>query len=582
MHGRRTGFCLLWIMLATALRLQGQMSPNGLAPATPTDDEKQRNTGNMASTYVPLDSWIYSAFDRLAALGYLQTGFAALRPWTRMECARLVLEVADRTADHESDSEAGKLYQGLSSEFALELRREDGAPNSGMQIESIYSQMISIAGQPLTDGYHFGQTIANNFGRPFGEGANSYTGAAIRAQAGWLALYVRGEYQRSGTVPALSPAGQVAVSQADFTPTAAQGPPSDVSRFRLLDAYVAVAFKNNQLSFGKQSLWWGPSYGGPMLFSDNPAPVTMLRYDRVTPLKLPSFLGILGPMRVQFFIGQLRGHQFVNIPVPGQSDASQVVGHPGVSLNPQPYIHGLTLSLNPTPNFELSFSRTVIFGGPGFPVTAESFWRSFVSTAAGGNNIQSDPGDRRVAFDFSYRIPGIRDWLTLYLDGFADDEAFPAVYPTHSAWSPGIYLPKLPYLHKVDFRAEGAVTPDRLFPGFFYFNVHYLSGYTNDRDLMGSWVGRQGKGFQLWSTYWFSPRSTVQVSYRSMLVDHSFLQGGWLKDLGVTTNLALGREFSIQASAQYERWYFPLLSAKNVSDVTTSFQISYSPRWNVH
>src|SRR6516165_7969096 len=165
MHGRRTGFCLLWIMLATALRLQGQMSPNGLAPATPTDDEKQRNTGNMASTYVPLDSWIYSAFDRLAALGFLQTGFADLRPWTRMECARLVSEVGDRMADDEPDSAVVALYRNLSSEFALELKRQDGFPNLGLQVESIYSQMINISGRPLTDSYHFARTIENNFGR---------------------------------------------------------------------------------------------------------------------------------------------------------------------------------------------------------------------------------------------------------------------------------------------------------------------------------------------------------------------------------------------------------------------------------
>src|SRR5215472_2483238 len=553
------------LVLAMALDLCGQDPAQSVDPAVADNGEKQRTASNMASTYVQLDSWVYPAFDRLAALGYLQTDFPALRPWTRMECARLVLEAADRMADGESDSEAAALYRSLSSEFALELRREDGAPNTGAQIESLYSEAIHIAGQPLADGYHFGRTVVNNFRRPFGEGANFYAGAALRAQAGWLAFYVRGEYQHSGSVPALSPQAQAAIAQADFTPAAAQGPPSDISRFRLLDAYMAVTFKNNQLSFGQQSLWWGPSYGGPMLFSDNAEPIPMLRYDRVSPFKLPGFMGALGPMRLQFFIGQLRGQQFVNIPIPGHPDASQVVCHVGVSLNPQPYINGLKLSINPTPNFEVSFSRTAIFGGPGFPVTAASFWRSLVSNRSVTSN-QRDPGDRRAAFDFSYRIPGIRDWLTLYSDGFADDEAFPPAYPTHSAWSPGVYLPKLPHLHKVDFRAEGAVTPDRLFPGFFYINVHYLSGYTNNRNLMGSWVGRQGHGFQLWSTYWLSPRSTVQATFRTLWVDHSFLQGGWMKDLGVTANIALSREFSLQGSAQFERWQFPLLSATRVSN----------------
>src|SRR5207248_9076492 len=59
-----------------------------------------RNPANMGSPYVPLDSWVYPAFDRLIAMGYVRTGFLGLRPWTRMECARLIEEAKD---DPESD-----------------------------------------------------------------------------------------------------------------------------------------------------------------------------------------------------------------------------------------------------------------------------------------------------------------------------------------------------------------------------------------------------------------------------------------------------------------------------------------------
>ncbi len=106
-------------------------------------------------------------------------------------------------------------------------------------------------------------------GPPYGEGTNSYTGGALRAVAGPIAFYVRGEYQKSGTVIQPSQSAQAAIAQADFTPAASAGPPSNVSRFRLIDAYAALAFKNNQLSFGQQSLWWGPDSGSAMIFSDN-------------------------------------------------------------------------------------------------------------------------------------------------------------------------------------------------------------------------------------------------------------------------------------------------------------------------
>jgi hypothetical protein len=527
------------------------------------------NTSNMASTYVPVDSWVYPALERLEALGYLQTGFLGLRPWTRMECTRLVMEV-DELSGGELPGNVKSLYRDLTIEFAPELKRIESGTRKSADLESAYYRSTWINATPLSDGYHFAQALTNNFGRPYGEGNNSYAGGAARATIGPFAFYVSAEYQESGPGMTLPTSAQQAIAQADLTPSAAEAPASGTARFRLLDTYIAFDFKNNQLSFGKQSLWWGPEEGGPLMFSDNAPPVTMFRYDRVRPFKLPSFLGILGPIRMQFFIGQLSGQQFVHIP-------TGTVGNRGVSLNPQPYIDGLKISLKPTPNFEFSIARTAIFGGPGFPVTLHSFWRSLVST--GNSSSFDDPGDRRAAFDVTYRVPELRDWLTFYCDAFSDDEAFPIAYPTHSAWQPGIYLPQLPGLSKLDFRAEGSLTPDRLFPGFFYFNVHYLSGYTNGRQLLGSAVGRQGNGFQLWSTYWFSGRSTLQAHYRSVSVDHSFLQGGYLRDASITAQFPVRPDLMLGAVVQYERWHFPLISASTTTDVSTSVQLTFTPGW---
>src|ERR1700674_4093954 len=51
---------------------------------------------NQGSPYVPLDSWIYPALDRLAAMGLINSAFAGMKPWTRLECARLLREAGDR------------------------------------------------------------------------------------------------------------------------------------------------------------------------------------------------------------------------------------------------------------------------------------------------------------------------------------------------------------------------------------------------------------------------------------------------------------------------------------------------------
>ena len=137
-----------------------------------------------------------------------------------------------------------------------------------------------------------------------------------------LRLYVNGEFQHSPSAPALPLSAREAITQADFGhslvpapwPVQPDTPIPAMDRARLLDAYVAMNVSNWQISYGKQSLWWGPDEGGGVMFSDNADPLTMFRVNRVTPFKLPSFLGVLGPMRVEFFIGQYTGYEFMFTP----------------------------------------------------------------------------------------------------------------------------------------------------------------------------------------------------------------------------------------------------------------------------
>lgn len=534
------------------------------------------NPESYGSPYVQLDSWVYPAFERLAALGYVQSGFGDMRPWTRMECVRLLEEAAPLLSDGNvaSASEAEQIYKSLKREFAPEIKQLAEGSNTSVVLDSIYTQVEGISGTPLRDGYHFGQTITNNYGRPYGEGLNVVAGASAYATSGpWMA-YVRGEYQRAPSAPDIPTAAAPLVSIADhgIPPNAYPTEFAPVSRLQLVEGYFGLKFGGMQMSFGKQALWWGPTDAGGMLFSNNAAPITMLRMTRTKPFQLPSIFKHIGPIKTDFFVGQLSGQEFV---APGN-----IVGHPGVPLNPQPYIDGLKISVKPTPNFEFSFARTTLFSGPGTPFTTRSFFRSIFS-ASTSNGFGADPGDRRSSFDFTYRVPKLRDWLQLYLDSFTDDQTTPVGYPRNSGVNPGVYVPRIPGLHKLDFRMEGLYTPYDHFPGFFYFNVRYLEGYTNKGQLLGNWIGRQGTGIQFWSTYWLSPRSKIQASYRDVRVDRDFLEGGTLKDFQVSTDLQLRSNLSLTGLLQFERWNFPLLSPTAQTNVVSSVQLTYWPHWRI-
>lgn len=535
---------------------------------------------DMGSTYVPLDSWVYPSLERLAALGWVRTGLVSLRPWTRMECARQLREAQERVANLDRKDPAVRLVGALADEFRFESSLLDGGRNVGAQIDSIYMRWTQISGPPLHDSYHFAQSLVNDFGRPYAEGFNYITGVSGHAEAGPVAFFMQGEYQHAPSAPALPLAASQIIPQLDQMPAGFAPPPDipspSVNRLRLVNAYVAVNISDWQLSFGKQSLWWGPERSGPMALSDNAEPITMLRVARPSPFRLPGPFKLMGPVRTEFFIGQLEGQQIIQGP-------SGFVGQYGVALNRQPYIHGQKISFKPTPNFEISFSRHTIFAGGPYPLTWGKFENSMFST---GNTVagnESKPGDRQSFLDFTYRIPKLRDWLTFYADGFADDQYSPVAYWDRSAWTAGLYMPRLPKLPQVDFRVEGLFTDIPVggyqSRGFFYFNYTWRSGVTNNGNLLGSWVGRQGQGAQSWLTYHFTPQSFVEANFRHLKVSQDFVPGGGtVTDATINTAYWVRPEWGISGMLQWERWNFPILAAAEQTNVTTSVQITFRPR----
>ncbi|MGC2196012.1 MAG: phosphatase PAP2 family protein, partial [Terriglobales bacterium] len=142
-------------------------------PSEFVSEEGRHSPANMGSPYVPLDSWIYPALERLAAMGYVKTASLGLRPWTRLECARLVSEASDLQAGEDGPPQAQEMYASLSQEFTHEFSLMSGDQNLHAQMESAYIRSTGIVGTPLTDNQHFGQTLLNDYGRPFQEGFNS-------------------------------------------------------------------------------------------------------------------------------------------------------------------------------------------------------------------------------------------------------------------------------------------------------------------------------------------------------------------------------------------------------------------------
>jgi len=544
-------------------------------------DFESAGTQNLGSPYVPLDSWIYPALDRLAGLGLIDSGFAGMRPWTRRECMRQVVEAEGNLESvGTANGEASQLIEGLQREFRAETEAKgDGTDGAAFRLESLYSRTEHISGMPVADGYNFGQTQYNDFGRPYGEGWSTVNGFSAYATHGPWVAYVRGEAQTAPSIPAYSLATREIIQQVDQFPPQLLPPgtpTSAVGRFEWLDAYVGLMVSNYEISFGRQSLTWGPGDGGSLTLSNNAQPINMFRINRTTPLKLPSVLGLLGPMRTEFFLGQLSGHEFVISPL-------GFVGQFGQSLNPQPFIHGQKISFKPTRNFEFGFFRTTIYGGPGYPLTLHTFFRSVLSTGNTAAGDPNKPGKRTSGLDFNYRLPYLRDWLTFYADGLAWDQFSPIAYADRSAWRAGLFLSHVPRLPKLDLRVEGVYTDNplggNLCCGFWYFNDTWHSGYTNNGVLMGSWIGRAGQGAQAWTNYWFSARNRLQFNFRHQKVSQDFIpRGGTVTDVGARGDYWVHPNLSLSAAVQYERWLFPVIQPNATKNVSATVEILFQPQ----
>ena len=522
------------------------------------------------STYVSLDSWIYPAFDRLHALGYADTAFLGLRPWTRLACLHMLQETSEKLSGAPRDAEARRLFNALAKEFKHEINiHENGKSAAHAEVDSVYGRAMGIAGPPINDSYHFGQTIINDYGRPYQEGFNAISGFSARAEDFRFTLDVRGEYQHAPGRAAYPDSVRSVIAQMDENPELPATPVSPRNAFALLDANASMHLLNHEISVGKSEDWWGPGQSGSMAWSNNAEPIYALRINRVEPLRIPLLSKLIGPVRYEGLFGSLKGHAYPNAP----------------------WVHAEKFSFKPTPNLEFGFSRVVVFAGEGHvPLTFGSFWNSFTSF----NDViptqkfsRNDPGARHSQFDFSYRLPGLRKWVTLYTDSVIHDDVSPIDNPHGAAINPGIYLSHFPKLPRLDLRVEAvstdAPTVRACCGDSIYWETVYHDAYTNQGNLLGSWIGRDAKGGQAWLTYWLSPKESIQLGYRNVKASQQFVPGGTTQnDFSVRAVVRVKRDIELNILEQLGFWKAPVLATGLQKDFTSALQITYFPKLAWH
>jgi hypothetical protein len=541
-----------------------------LTPLTPVN-----HPDFLGSTYIPVDSPIYPMALRLYSLGYLDKAFINMRPWTRRSLLHMLEQTsADVTAD--GDEQAQQIVAKLLDMLAAETPGKGLSRGRIYGVESVYTRFMGISGTPLRDSYHLGQTIVNDYGRPYANGFNNITGFSSINEMGRFSLYVRGEYQHAPASAGYSLALANTLSCNDFICPFA--PPNDPQAtipygktvaaqnpFRLQEATLSFHWWGHEISAGKSDAWMGPALGGGMAWSDNAEDIYSFRINRVDPVHIPFLSALIGPMRYDFFVGSLKGHTAPN----------------------SPWVHSEMFAFAPTKNFQFGFQRTVIWGGKDHePITLHTFLKSFFDindTTAAEKFSGNDPGARFGAFNFSYRLPFMRRYVTLYTDSIAHDDVTPISAPRRAAYRPGLFLSQFPHIPRLDLRVEAVSTDTstlRSLSGLFnYFEGIQVQGYTNKGFIMGDWIGREAKGGQAWLTYHLSGDEWVQLEYLNKKTPKDFIaQGTTQNQFKVDVMKHLGHNITMDAWLQYERWKAPIYMTGPQNDTTVAAQFTWYPK----
>jgi hypothetical protein len=560
------------------------------APAGISEKPARTHSDPLGSAYIPVDSWVYPAMMRLYSLGYLDTMYLSMRPYTRRSALHM-LQASEDAILGSDDAQAQEILAALLTELTDEGITSQAIAGTERGtvygVQSVYTRVMGVSGPILQDSFHLGQTFYNDYGRPEETGFNNVTGFSTLTEQGPFSLYVRGEYQHAPSATGYSQGLSQQLSLLDeivFTPpndpqaTLPTGPIAAENPFRLVEGTLSYHIWGHEISGGKSDAWLGPGVGGAMDWSNNAENIYSFYFNRVEPINIKYLSKLLGPVRYEFFYGSLKGHTAPN----------------------DDYVHSEMFSFQPTRDFQFGFQRTVVFGGEGHePVTLHTFLKGFFDTndtAVGEKLSRDDPGARFSAFNFSYRLPFVRNYLTLYADSETHDDVTPVSAPRRAAYRPGIYLSQFPGMKRLSLRVEGVSTDCSTLvcqggSNEYIEDAVQRQAYTNKGNILGDWIGREAKGGQAWLTYHLSGNEWVDVQYLHKQTPGDFIPGTYNATTktygpgGTTQNQfrvdvvkRIGPDIEVNGWYQHERWVAPVYMPGVQGNNTVTVQVTFFPK----
>jgi len=447
----------------------------------------------LTSNNIPLDSPLYGYFEKLSGFGLLKSDVRGLKPWSKAEAARLLLEAEAAFKDSRSTVSPfaaellARIRDYIPEEIALRENSDrkrplyDISPVSSLKLNTVYLDGVPRSYDRVSwDPAH--QSAFGIFGgdlRPLGDGGpvrTSGTEGTPLLENNNGRIHPRGVSSelRWGIEGNLTDDVTGLLEPSFFLS-------GDSSEVILNRGYLKLGGGGLELEAGRDENWFGQGYRGTTTLTSNARNFDLVKLSSPEPLQVPWLRNWFGDVKYALFVSRF-----------DETDE-------GTPDHRHPWLLGAKLAIKPTDWFEIGANFVRQLGGPGMsgdPSTAEMIF-------GGGDN---DHANTIAGVDLRFTIEKFRN--TQFHWEFSGEDNAGGVWPIVESYVTGFFIPCITDSCRDDFRFEyfyGSV--------MLYGDWQFPRGYVYRNMTPGHSQGTNGQDFFGRYSHWFSVRNNLALEY---------------------------------------------------------------------
>ncbi len=448
----------------------------------------------ISSANIPLESPVYQYLDKLSGFGLINSEIKGLRPYSKAEVARLIIEAEDNLSKIDN---APILAIQIIRHLKSFVQREFGLKKKPGKVPLIDFNPIAAARLR----YVYTDAVPRDFNRDVydrgGGHVFGFIGRDLRPARGGIVRETGTEgtpllENNEGVIYHLGHNMELrwdmetylddfAVLSVEPLVICRSDSSADMQdcQLQLQKGYGKVGGGGLEFEFGRDALWFGPGSRGAVTLTNNGKNFDLFKISSPEPIDINWLKRYIGDVKYAIILSRF-----------DETGSGETLR--------QPYFVGIKLAIKPSKWIEIGGNFVRQAGGPGFSGSS-----SLQDSIFGGGF--NDNSNSIAGFDFRIRIPWLKN-TEIYAEYAGEDVAL--FWPFLESYVAGIFVPFLTPSGKDELRIE-------YFWGHpvLYTDYKFPNGYTYQGMTIGHSQGGATQDIFVRYTHYFSTRNSVSLDY---------------------------------------------------------------------